>query len=129
MFRSCSKCRILKSTYEFYKKNGVISGLAKTCRKCHNIEIVERRKGKEEYYKEYYKEYRQRPEAKERHNEDNRERRLNLLDDYIVSLIKKPTRLLAEEIKARPELIEQKRAIIQLKRTIKNLKQNESRKS
>ena len=157
MFRSCSKCRILKPIYEFHSNGSWCAECSSQWKKEHyqnNPDAHSRKKSqdrerykrnlnndpelnKKQYKKtgikylknnrdriaQYLKERRKKyPELFKGYGKKQHRRITdNLTDSYIKSKLRNSG---VKKEQVTPEIIEQRRAIIQIKRTIKKLKQN-----
>ena len=120
----CTKCGIEKSLDDFYisnifkKNSGACTYVAKKCKTCRQ-EYARIRKAFLSRYEEKEIKYRAFQVS-------------NLTDSYIIGLLSYDMKTGNKEVRQNlklSELIEQKRAIIQLKRSINNLKQEQNETS
>ena len=115
----CTKCGGEKPLSEYYGAKSNRDGITGSCKRC----FMDSRKSNRKNWKSTPKGKEALIHQKRRHK---RKQRAELADRYIAVLINRSDGILISEIRQHPELIEQKRTIIQFKRTINNLKQKEN---
>ena len=114
----CNKCKIEKSTTDFYKKNKIY--IASICKSCRIEKTMKWIKNNPNKYKELVKRFKTSEKGILQKKRDNKKSRQTLSKDYIKQTLISILKIKYVEI---PEkLIEFQRAKLTLYRTIKPLK-------
>lgn len=106
MEKICNTCKLPNQASEYYPDKRNKDGLGAICRKCRR----EKRKGKHKYY----------PTTKQYQANKMAAACKEISDYYVIQSIVRGTTLCHADIKPHKELIEAKRLIIKIQRTIKN---------
>ena len=117
MTKTCYKCKKVKETTEFYKKNSnTTDKLSGRCKKCDNILKATWRKNNPKKVKVYEKGRYRSGKKRAIDLERNRKYRLEMSDSYMRELITKKSNLNPEDLTN--ELIEMCRLNLKLKRVL-----------